>query len=388
MVRGKRRARMVVFMNAARLIGIVVVLGGLLAGLVYSRIQPEPFRVSGFIEADEIRLGSRVGGRVAQVSAAEGQRVEAGDVLLQLEPFDLNERRAQAESELRRRQAALEKLTAGFRKQEIAMAQAAVQRVQAQLDKLIAGPRPQEVATAKAERELAIAELERAQLHYERLESLLGKGAANREEFEEAQRQLKVAQARAQVAREQLGLLQEGSRTEDIAAARATLSEAKEALALKVAGYRTEDVAEARAAVDAAAAGLAAIDRQLAELTILSTVSGTVEAIDLQPGELVTPNAPAVSLLDGEHLWVRAYVPEDRLGIRLDQEVRVTVDSYPGQSFSGRISFVARQAEFTPGNVQTPEERSRQVFRIKVTLTSGLELLRPGMAADVWVDNQ
>ena len=86
-------------------------------------------------------------------------------------------------------------------------------------------------------------------------------------------------------------------------------------------------------------------------------------------------------------MWVRAYVPEARLGqVRLDEKVPIRVDSFPGRRFSGRVSFIAHEAEFTPKNVQTPEERSKQVFRVKVTLTEGQELLRVGMAADLLLD--
>ena len=105
--------------------------------------------------------------------------------------------------------------------------------------------------------------------------------------------------------------------------------------------------------------------------------------IDLQPGDLVAPNAPVLSLLDTGHLWVRAYVPENRLDIQVGQKVPITVDSFPGKTFSGHISFISRQAEFTPNNVQTPEERSKQVFRIKVEIDEGRDVLRPGMTADV-----
>ena len=90
--------------------------------------------------------------------------------------------------------------------------------------------------------------------------------------------------------------------------------------------------------------------------------------------------------MDGERLWVRAYVPENHLNIQMGHKVWVTVDSFPQRRFAGHVSFVSRQAEFTPGNVQTPEERSKQVFRIKVLLDEGTNVLRPGMAADVWLE--
>jgi len=280
----------------------------------------------------------------------------------------------------------LEKLRAGFRTEEIAMAKASVDQMRAQLNKLHAGPRPREISAAEARLELANAELQRATTQYRRFEALVGKGAANRDQFDETEKQLKVARAQMQVATEELGVLQDGSRQEDIDGGKAALDEADQAWKLRSTGYRSEEITEAAAAVAAAQATLDAIDRQLGELKITAPVDGVVEAVDLQPGDLVGANAPAVSLVDSNNLWVRAYVPENRLDVQLDQEVRITVDSYPDQDFSGRITFVARRAEFTPGNVQTPEERSKQVFRIKVTLTSGLDVLRPGMVADVWLD--
>jgi multidrug resistance efflux pump len=158
------------------------------------------------------------------------------------------------------------------------------------------------------------------------------------------------------------------------------------ALALMAAGYRRQDIAAAEAAVESARAAVAAIDRQIEELKVVSPVAGTVESIELEPGDLVAANAPALSVLDASRLWVRAYVPENRLSLRVGQRVPVRVDAFPGRRFMGRITFIARDAEFTPGNVQTPEERSKQVFRIKVTIEQGLNVLRPGMAADVLLD--
>jgi multidrug resistance efflux pump len=135
-------------------------------------------------------------------------------------------------------------------------------------------------------------------------------------------------------------------------------------------------------------ATLQTIEKQISELKIISPADGVVEAVNLEPGDLVGSNAPVISILDLNHLWVRCYVPENHLDIRIDQRVKVTIDSYPDRSFEGVISFVSRQAEFVPRNVQTPEERSKQVFRVKVRLQNEERLLRPGMAADVWLDQR
>jgi multidrug resistance efflux pump len=157
-------------------------------------------------------------------------------------------------------------------------------------------------------------------------------------------------------------------------------------LALLEAGARKEDLAEARAMVASARAAVAAIQRQIAELSVRAPLDSVVEAVDLRPGDLIAPNAPLIALSDPSELWVRAYVPENRLDLRLGRQVAVRVDSFPGRRFAARISFISRTAEFTPSNVQTPEERSKQVFRIKATLEEGLDVLRAGMAADVFLE--
>jgi multidrug resistance efflux pump len=203
--------------------------------------------------------------------------------------------------------------------------------------------------------------------------------------MDRAVEELHAAQAMLDVRTKELELLKAGSRPEEIAEAAARLKEAEEALALTRSGYRSEEIEQAKAARDAAQAALDAIRRRKEELTIRSPVPGVIEALELQPGDLVAASAPVLSILDERRLWVRAYVPENRLGITVGQKLWVTVDSFPRARFAAEVTFIARQAEFTPSNVQTPEERSKQVFRIKVTLQEGHDRLHPGMAADVWL---
>ncbi len=360
----------------------------LLGLLVYSQTRVEPLKVSGYVEADEIRLGSRVGGRVKAVHCYEGQAVTAGTLLLELEAFDLLARQAEAVAQVAVREAELARLKNGFRAEEIAQGQARVERLVAKHKMLVDGPRVGEINAARARRDLAIAQVERAKLTYARLKDLFAQetGSVSRDEVDRSTEEVKVTEQNQRVREEELQLLEEGTRTEEITAAAAELKEAEEALKLLNAGNRAEDIAQAEAAVAAVQAALAAIEVQLSELRIHASVAGVVEAIELQPGDMVGMGTPILSLLDTRTLWVRAYVPENRLNITIDQEVRITTDSFTTESFRGKITFISRQAEFTPRNVQTPEERSKQVFRIKVTLLDGLDKLRPGMAADVWLE--
>lgn len=365
---------------------LLIVAALLIGGLWYSQQRHEPLKVSGVIEADEIRLGSRVGGRVASVHTEEGEDVEPGKLLVELDPFDLLERRAEAAARAKEAEARHQMLTSGFRQEDIDQAHAKYEQLTAELEKLEHGPRQQEIDTARANVELANAERVLAQEVFDRTKGLFDEDAASQDQLDRARKGLEAAQARVRAEQEQLNLLLEGTRKEDIDAARARQREAKAAWDLARNGYREEEIAQAYAAMNAASAALGVIDRQIAELEIKAPVAGTVQAIELRPGDLFGPNAPVISLLDTNHLWVRAFVPENELDISLGQRVRITVDSYPDEAFIGEITFISHEAEFTPRNVQTPEERSKQVFRIKVTLTEGLDRLRAGMAADVWLE--
>jgi HlyD family secretion protein len=374
-------------MRKVLIIGILAA-GAAVGWLYWRQLRPVPFVVSGFIEADEIRVGSRVGGRVAQVNVEEGQAVRRGEPLFKIDPFDLNEQLAQAHAQLAGYKAELERLKAGYRREEIDQARAKRDQAKAARDKLVAGPRPQEIDIAREQLKSAQANLELAKTEHDRIARLREQHEAAPTEYDRAVRELKAAQAGVASAQQQLTLLEEGSRKEDIAQAEGALAEAEAALHMAEAGYRPEDIAKAAAQVQAGQAQVAAIQERLRELTVAAPTDCVVEAVDLRPGDLVAPNAPAVSLIDTSRLWVRSYVPEGRLGdVHLDQRVPVRVDSFPDDRFTGRITYIAQQAEFTPRNIQTPEERSKQVFRIKVTMDGpGRDRLRVGMVADVLFD--
>lgn len=362
----------------------VVLVAAAVGVLFWQQSREGEFFVSGIIEADDMRVGSRVGGRVERVHVEEGDRVEAGTVLVSLEPYDLNERLAEARAMLAARQAELDKLQAGFRAEEVAEARARRDRLKARLEELEAGPRPLEIEILEDRLTAAEAEFVDAQKEYERVKSFFENDQASREEMDEARRRFDVSRANRRAAANELALAREGTRAEQLAQARAALAEAEHALALLEHGYREEEIAQARAQAEAARAAAAAIEQQIEELRIKAPIDCVVESIELEPGDLMAPNAPVIALLDPSRLWIRAYVPENRLDLKLGQQVSFRVDSYPERRFTGRIAFVSRQAEFTPSNVQTPEERSKQVFRIKVEVTESLDVLRAGMSADVY----
>jgi len=368
-----------------RFLALAVIVSLLIAAIFYDHFSSTTDKVSGFIEADEIRVGSRVGGRVTAVHVQEGQRVQKDQVLVELEPFDLLERLHEAEAHLAAQQATFDRLKTGYRPEEKAQAKAHYDQLVAEQEKLTYGPRPQEKEVARRQLDVAKAQLDLAERNHARVSSLVGNRAAAQEELDRAGEQLKGATAMVELRSQELNLLEVGTRTEDLARIKAEVEGAYQAWQLTENGYRAEDVAAAQAARDAAKFALDALQIQLEELKIKSPLDGVVEAMELQPGDLVAPSAPVLSLLDDQHLWVRAYVPQNRVGIQVGEKLKVVLDSLPDADLSGTVVFVSRQAEFTPSNVQTPEERSKLVFRIKVAVANPDRKLLPGMSADVWL---
>ena len=179
------------------------------------------------------------------------------------------------------------------------------------------------------------------------------------------------------------------ARPQEIEESRAQVEEARLAWELAKKGFRSEEIEQAQASRDAAAAALEVIRRQKTELLLTSPVTGFIDALDLQAGDLVSPNAPVLTVLSEENLWVRAYVPQRFLHLSVGQQLRVTIDSFPDHDLLGTITFISQQAEFTPSNVQTVEDRAKQVYRIRVTIAATEKLpltkLRAGMTANVWL---
>lgn len=371
-------------MKRLLVLAAAVVLVGL-CFLIYQKGRQPDVVVSGVLEGDQIRVGSRVGGRVAEIFVDEGQALKAGDPIFRLEPFDLMERLASAEAQEEEARAEYDRLRKGYRSEELDEVKAKRATLAAKLDLLRAGSRKQEIDAAAAKLSIAEAKLSLARIQLGRIGELEKKRVASTSDADQARCDLKVAEGERENAAQALSQLQEGSRKEDVMAAEASLAEAEARLALITAGYREEEIKKAEAAFAAAKANRMAAKVSIDELMVRSPADCRVEAIDLRPGDLVPANSPCVSLLDLSRLRVRAFVPESRLGLaRLNEKLRLRFDSFPGKAYHGTVSFVATDGEFTPRNVQTPEERSKQAFRIMVSIDKeSREGLSPGMVCDV-----
>ncbi len=183
---------------------------------------------------------------------------------------------------------------------------------------------------------LAGAEKKLAEQDFQRLSKLITSNATSQQELDAAREALEAASANVVVRQQELELLEAGTREEELREAAARVEEARQAWQLMEHGYRSEEIEQAKASRDAAQAALAAIRRQKEELSIKSPIDGTIEALDLQPGDMVAPGAPVLSMLDRNKLWVRAYIPQNRVGVQVGDRVRLTVDSLSGGTLRGR----------------------------------------------------
>jgi len=291
---------------------------------------------SGTVEATEARLGFQSPGRIASILVNEGDRVEAGAILGTLDDSELQARWEQAAAMLSTAQAQLQELERGSRREEIAQAESAI---------AVASERVED-----SRRDMA------------RTQKLFEGGAATREALDKTSTSLSIVESQLDQAKEQLSLVQRGARSERVDAQRGQVEQAE--------------------------AALRAIDAVLANMTIVAPIDGIVTVRHREPNEIASPGQPVITLMEPSDRWVRIYIPENRIGaVSLGDRATIRSDTWPDRTYQGRVVHIASEAEFTPKNVQTTEERVRLVYAIKVAIEedSGIEL-KPGMPADVVLD--
>ena len=284
---------------------------------------------SGHVEATQVRVAAKTPGTLATLKVDEGDRVAAGQTLAEVDTVDVRlaleaarAERAQADAELRLK-------VAGFRKEDVAEARA-------------------QVASADADRSAAEKDLAR-------MEGLLAAGSGTQKSRDDAH-----------------------ARRDGTAAA---LAAARERARKMEAGSRPEEIDSARARVAAAQARIAQLEQQIKDAAMLSPVAGVVTEKVAEQGELLARGSAVVVVTDLADAWLTVYVAEPDLArIRLGQAAEVRTDD--GQTRQGKVTFIASQAEFTPKNVQTRDERVKLVFKVKVGLPNQDGLFKPGMPAE------
>lgn len=277
-------------------------------------------------EDDELVFSGTVEARDVEVGSLVGGRVVAVDV---------------QEGDAVKAGQTLVRFETDLGQLQIREQRAVVDESRANLARLRAGPRREEVVRARVQ-------AENAERERKRLKALLDQGLIPRQQYDDAATAAKTA---LETYRE----LDRGSRLEDVQAAEAALDQAEQRLAFLI--------------------------RQSQETVVKAPADGIVETLDLRPGDLVGPNLPVARILEPGQTWVRVWVPEPMLGrVRVGQKAEISVDTFPGRRFSGRVVEIRQQGEYTPRNIQTLKQRMDLVFGVKVAIDPTPEL-KPGMSA-------
>jgi multidrug resistance efflux pump len=362
-----------------------VLLAGVAAGLGFwgpFRSHERSLRLPGVVEIQEVRLGSKIGGRVEKVWVMEGDRVEAGAPLVTFEAPELKAQRDQLVARLEQARLDYKKAKDGYRPQEVEAARASMESAKARYDKLVAGPRKEEIDTARADWKAADADLKLARQDWERAERLYGTNSISRAEYQLNRAAMERHEGRTRSAKAKLDLLVAGYRKEEVAEGKAEYERMKASHEMMKEGTRAEDILVAQQKVAELEGKLRETDANLAEAVVRAPESVIVEVLAVRKGDLVTANQPILRVLRDADLWVKVYVPETELDkVRLDQEVEVTIDA--GTKFQGRVMKIASESEFTPRNVQSADERRHQVFGVKIEVKNPRGVIKPGMAAEV-----
>ncbi len=339
-VRGGRMPRRGSRVNRRLIAGVValaVLLAALAAYLWWLHRAQNPsaaFSLSGNVDVHQVELAFRVSGRIAELKVQEGDKVTAGEILAQLDrvPFDT----------------------------DVAAARADVEQARAQLTKTQRGYRVEEIAQARDAVAQRAADLDNARVTLQREQALLAAGLVTHQQVDDAQARVQMSDAQLAAARDQLTLEQRGSRIEDI--------ETQQAL---------EAAAEAR---------LQKAQTALADATLLSPSAGIISVRAREAGAIVQAAQTVYTLTLNDPVWIRAYVPQPRLGrIKPGMVVQITTDSMPGKSYPGTVGFISPDAEFTPKTVQTEQVRDDLVYRIRVIASDPDNVFRQGMPVTVQV---
>ncbi len=323
-----RRTRVIAVVVGALMIAIV------LAVTLRRNGEPlEPLTASGTVEATSANLGFQAPGRIAVIAVREGDLVEQNSELARLDRAELDARLAAAEAQLLAARAQLRELEHGFRPEERAQARAVVAE--------------------------ANERLEDARRSLERTRNLEQGGAVSKQELDRASTAFEVARSQFDQANEQLRLIERGPRVERIQAQRAMVAQAE--------------------------ASVRQVDAALSNTSVRAPFAGVITVRHREPGETVAAGQPVITVMNMADRWIRIYVPEDRIGrVSIGQPASITADSYPDRSYQGRVTFIADEAEFTPRNVQTEEERVKLVYAVKIAIIGDETLeLKVGVPADV-----
>jgi HlyD family secretion protein len=339
---------------------------------------------SGTLESTAIELASRLGGRVTHLPVHEGQKVKQGQPLMRFEARELEAQYKQIQAQITAAKAQLSLLRAGSRSEDIQGAKAGWQAAELRASELAQGSRKLEKERAAAEVAGRQSQRDLAEKEYTRLAELVASSAAPTQKLDQARQALESAQSALNVAQKSQALILEGTRSEEIAIAQKQAQQQKSLLKKLQNGVRPQEIQIAQANLEQAQAQAEQLRVRLQEASILAPCNCLLSVLGAEKGELVSAGTPVLTLLDPQDLWVKVYLsPIELKYVQLNQKVRLAVDAWPGQDFSGKVVYISSVAEFTPRNIQTREERIHQVFAIKIAVNKPESKLFAGMPVDV-----
>lgn len=375
------------------------------AGIWYWRSREETaangfLRVSGNLELLQVDIAFKTPGKLLERTVDEGQPVKKGMLIARLDRQQLLKQRMRDEAGVQSAESAYQQLTTSIDYQratlesDVAARRAELAQAQAHLDELLAGSRRQEIQQSEAAAQDAQTQNDWARRDWERAQTLYKNEDISSAQYDQARTKFESTGAVLRQVEQRLALVREGPRQEDIAGGRAQVARAKATLQLAEASRlelrRKEEELEARrAAIEQAKAQRAITGVQLSDTEVYSPIDGVVLTKSAEVGEVLAAGATVVTIGDIQHPWLRAYVNETDLGkVKLGEKVKLTTDSFPGKIYWGRVSFIASEAEFTPRQIQTQEERVKLVYRIKIDVDNPQGELKDNMPVDAQIQLQ
>ena len=350
--------------------------------------------LSGNIELKLVDISFKTPGRLVELAVEEGSSVKAKQLIARIDKETATRTRDREAEQIGLAETQIRNVLTGIEWQkatlasELELRQAELAQAQANLDRVLAGARPQELQASRAALEDSRAQANVARLDWERAQTLIQNEDISRAQHDQNKARFESANANVKRLEENLGLLAEGARKEESAAARAQVERARAARKLTEATHydierKQTDVQARRIEMERAKKAVSVMDSQLDDAAAYSPIDGIVLVKSADPGEVLAAGTSVVTIGEMDHPWLRGYIPQDALGrVKIGQEVKVTSDSYPGKVYRGRVSFIASQAEFTPKQIQTKDERVKLVYRIKVDVENPGRELKNNMPVD------
>jgi HlyD family secretion protein len=354
----------------------------------------QTIRISGNIELTEVNIAFKTAGKLVERTVDEGAPVRKGMVIARLDREQLRHQYERAQATVASAESRRVQLLTTIQYQsenvdgQIAQRKAEVDVAQATLRDLLAGSRAQEIEQARAAAARAGTEKDKAEKDWERAQTLYKNEDISTSDRDQFKAHYESAVTILKQAEEQLALVIEGPRKETIEASRSQVARSQASLRLAEASRLElkrlqQEMATREAEIQQARAELAALETQLQDTIAVSPIDGVVLVKAAEVGEVLAAGTTVVTVGDWDHPWLRGYINEQDLGkVKLGMKSQVTTDSYPGKVYEGSVTFISSEAEFTPKQIQTPEERVKLVYRIKIDVANPAYELKSNMPAD------